>query len=194
LPEDHPAPVVVWEERPRGLDWVPWTLSVVVIAGVGAGIVYALARAPGPGAYLVIAAVVLCISSALLASLVRRAVAKTPGRITLDLDRRRLYAENLRLARGFWPTRPTPMYECALNDIRSFRVRRSRYTQWLHIHTPDGLLCIDDKSTGFDELRDAVSQIAPRQPGWMLKDVVVAVVASVVAGLICWACVHFGWI
>lgn len=194
MPGTEGIQVVVWEERPRGLDWVSWGFNVVPLAIVAVGMAYAVVRVPVPPAVRIIAIAALCVVGVMVVIYGKRAAARAPGRITLDLEHRRLYAENLALERGFWPQGRTPFYECGFDDISSIRIRRSRHVRWLHIDCADGRLVIDDVSTGFDGLLAALREVATEKGRWSRKDVVTSIVTIGAAALICWACVHFGWI
>jgi hypothetical protein len=194
MPGTEGIQVVVWEERPHGLNWVSWGFNVVPLALVTVGMAYAVVRVPGPPVFRVVAIAALCVGGVMLVIYGRRVTTHASGRITLDMDRRRLYAENLKLERGFWPQARTPFYECAFDDINSIRIRRSRHVKWLHIDCAGGRLVIDDVSCGFGELLAALREVAPEKRRWSRKDVVTSIVMIGATALICWACVHFGWI
>ncbi len=193
MPEDHPAPVVIWEERPRGLDWAWWTILTGVTLALTVAMGYMMFRAPLPVAYRVLTPFILAICGVFAIMLVRRVLTSKPGRITLDIEHRKLYAENMILHRGFWPPRRTPLYVCELSDVRSFRLPSSRYVRRLHIDCTGGRLCIDDVSASFDELVRGLRKHVRQGPTFVIKDFIMYIVATVCASMILWACVHFGW-
>ena len=194
MPGTDERQVVVWEERPHGLDWVSWGVRVVPSVPFFLLLAYGIFRVPSPLAYRMVGIAALAIGAAMLVIFGRRTAARAPGRITLDLEHRRLYAENLALERGFWPQGRTPFYECGFDDINSIRIRRSRAGKWLHIDCSGARLIIDDGSTGFYELLAALRAAVPEKRGWSREDIVTCVVMIGAAALICWACVYFGWI